>query len=121
MKGKQMSKKRIEEVISETLKDGAQKNALDFVRFLREKEIPLEESDNYWEVKYRDKGICFMWIDGTDNKPGPWTIWSNGDYDNFLVDDHIKELAWANINPCGSCGEACSPGSSKMVFEKKYE
>lgn len=116
-----MSKKRIEDVISETLKGNAQTNALHFVSFLRENEIPLEESENYWEVKYKDKGICFIWIDGSDNKPGPWTIWSNGEYEDYPMVEHIKEIAWANVNPCESCGGDCSPGSSKTIFGKNFD
>ena len=115
-----MIKKKIEEVINETLKDEAQKNALDFVCFLRTKGIMLDESENYWEVKYNDKGLCFIWIDGTDNMPGPWTIWSNGDYESFPVDEHIKEIALAHVNPCGNCGANCSPGSNKTIFGKNF-
>ena len=39
-----MSKKKIEDVINETLKDEAQKNALDFIGFLRTNGIPNERS-----------------------------------------------------------------------------
>ena len=115
-----MSKKKIEDVINETLKDEAKKNALDFIGFLRSKGIPIEESDNYWEVKYKDRGLCYIWIDGSVNKPGPWTIWTNGDYERFPVEERIKEIAWANVNPCGNCGASCSPGSNKTIFGKYF-
>lgn len=58
-----MSNKRIEVVISDVLKEDAQKNALDFVAYLRANEIPFEESENYWEVKRKSKWIGFyIWL-----------------------------------------------------------
>jgi hypothetical protein len=116
-----MSNKRIENVINDSLKGEARKNALDFIGFLRSNEIPIEESENYWEIKYKDDGLCFIWIDGSDNRPGPWTVWSHGEYDIYLVDDNIKEIAWANVNPCGSCGGNCKPGRTKTIFGKKFD
>lgn len=131
-----MSVQKVEDVIKDVLKDDAQKNALDFIAYLRANDIPVEESDNYWEIKYKDKCVCFIFIDGSDEKPGPWTIWSDqesgtwitwsvednsSERENFSVDDHIKELAWANVNFCASCGGECSPGKSKTILGKVFD
>ena len=128
--------RKIEDAIMDVLKGDAQKNALDFVAYLRENEIPLEESDNLWSVQYKDEYMCFILIDGSDNAPGPWTIWSEqvpgtwvtwsdddcgGEYVDFPLDDHIKEIALANINICGSCGGSCSPGRRKRVLGKEFD
>lgn len=131
-----MSNQRIEDVINNVLKDDARKNALDFITYLRANEIPLEESENYWEVKYRDKCVCYVYIDGSGEKPGPWTVWSDqepgtwvtwsdenlrGTYENLAVDEHIREIAWANANFCASCGGDCNPGKRKTILGKEFD
>jgi hypothetical protein len=131
-----MPNKRIEDVINDLLKGDAQKNALDFVAHLRASEIPLEESENYWEVKYQDESVCFLFITGADDAPGPWTVWSDqapgtwaawpdgehsGEYVDFPIDGRIWEIAWANVNPCGGCGGDCSPGMRKIVLGKAFD
>lgn len=131
-----MSKQRIEDVINNVLNNDSQKYALDFVAYLRANEIPLGESENYWEVKYKGKCVCFIFINGTDEKPGPWTIWSNqesgiwaawadGDsgveQESFPVDERTKEVAWANVNYCASCGSNCSPGKRKTILGKEFD
>ncbi|MFV0401542.1 MAG: hypothetical protein ACK5LX_13135 [Oscillospiraceae bacterium] len=127
---------KIEAVIHDTLKDEAQKNALDFVAHLRANDIPLEESEGYWEVKYQDKCVCFLLITGSDEKPGPWTIWSDQEPGTWAfwpdgdsgreavdapVDERIRELAWANVNFCASCGGDCSPGKRKTILGKEFD
>lgn len=130
-----MANKRIEDVINDILKGDTKKNALDFAAYLRKKEIPLEESENYWEVKYKDKCVCFILIINSDDAPGPWTIWSDqepgtwskwssegeiSEYEDFSVDKHTKEIAWANINFCANCGNGCNPGRSKTILGKRF-
>jgi len=119
--GKKVSKRIIEDVINDTLSGEGQKNALGFAAYLRTNERPLEESENYWEIKHKGDPLCFLWVDGSDKKPGPWTIWSSGEYADFPVDEHIKEIAWANVNPCGSCGGDCSSGKRKTIFGKEFD
>ncbi len=132
-----MPNRRIEDVVSGVLKGDAQKNALEFVAYLRHNGIPLEESDHYWEVKYRDECVCFLWITGADERPGPWTIWSAevpGTWASWhegecgaanpgvTVDEHIKEIAWANVNVCGHCGGCSNPGGMrKTVLGRSFD
>ena len=126
--------KKIEEVINDVLKGDAQKNALDFVAHLRANDVPLEEADNYWEVKYKGECLCYLFINGSDEEPGPWTIWSDqtpgswASWDDYsgksadeTVDKHIKEIAWAHANVCGNCGGSCSPGKSKTILGKTFD
>ena len=130
-----MTGQKIEQVIHDLLQDDARELALDFVACLRANEIPIEESENYWEVKYNGKTVCFIFINGFDEKPGPWTIWSdqepgtwvtwedggkNGKGANFSVNEEIKLIAWANVNFCESCGGDCSPGKQKTIFGKVF-
>lgn len=132
-----MSDKRIEDVIGGVLKGESQKNALDFVAYLRMNGIPLEEAENYWEVKYNNETVCFVWVDGSDEVPGPWTIWSaqvpgawatwsdgehKGEYVPFPIDEHIREIAWANVNVCGNCGGCNNPsGMRKTVLGREFD
>ena len=77
------------------------------------------------EVRYNGKIVCYMHLDGSPDEPGPWTIWSDGDYSSehkdFPIDEKIKEIAWANINKCRSCGGKCSPGKNKVIFGKGFD
>lgn len=129
-----MPGKRIEVVAGDVLKGDTQKNALDFITYLRSIEIPIEEeSENYWEVKYKDECICFIWINGAEEIPGPWTIWSaqvpgtwaawgNCEYVDFPLDEHVKEVAWKNVNVCGNCGGCSNVGGiHKTVLGKEFD
>jgi len=128
-----MSERKIENVINDMLKHDAQKHALDFVAHLRASEAPEslsitknnENDESLWLVKCKDKSVCVIFINGSDDFPGPWTVWIDGDYigehADSPVDEYVKEAAWANVAPCGSCGGDCSPGSRRTVFGKAFE
>ena len=131
-----MAKQSIENVINDVLKDDAKELALGFAAYLRAKEIPVEESESYWDIQYHGKTVCFVFINGSDEKPGPWTIWSDqepgawvtwadgekmNDRIAFIVDDATKATAWANVNFCASCGGDCSPGKQKTILGKTFE
>ena len=125
-----MPVQRIEDAINSVLEGDTQRNALDFVAYLRAQEIPLEDAENYWEVKYQNECVCCIWVNGSDEVPGPWTIWSAevpGSWDtgrsmDFPTDDHFKEIAWANVNVCGNCGGCANPGGTrKTVLGKSFD
>ena len=132
-----MSKQNFEAVINETLKDDTKKNALDFITYLGTDEMSYTHSDFCWDVRYKDESVCFIMIGGFEDKqlnhwviwsdqvPGSWANWddgeNNGGYVDFPVDEHIKELAWANVNICGRCGGECSPGKRKTVLGKEFD
>ncbi|MCL2641474.1 MAG: hypothetical protein FWD53_11550, partial [Phycisphaerales bacterium] len=46
-------------------------------------------------------------------------------YDDFSVDDQLKEFAWAYVNKCTSCGgsSGCGkqPGRRKTIFGKEFD
>lgn len=127
-----MSAQRIESVINNVLTGDARVNSLDFIAYLRANGISPGESESYWEIKHRDECVCYLLIDGSDEAPGPWTIWSDqapgtwiawadGEHADVSLDEHIKEVAWANVNPCGNCGGDCSPGKRKTVLGKTFD
>ena len=124
-----MLKKEIEDVINNVLKDDVQGNILDLLTHIRKNDengnyfinINDENDESGWSVK----NLGFIVITGSDDFPGPWTMWLDvdniGEYSEFTVDEHIKEFAWSNVSPCGSCGGECSPGKSTKVFGKGFD
>jgi hypothetical protein len=65
---------------------------------------------------------------GSEEKPGPgpWTIWSDDSgstcFENFPLDDRIKEIAWKNVDICKNCG-GCNlgTGTSKIIFGREFD
>ena len=129
-----MSEKSIENVISKVLKGDSQKKAMEFVSYLKANEVPIGKSENYWEIKYNNECVCYVWISGTEELPGPWTIWSaqvpgtwavwdDVDYIDFPIDERTKQVAWANVNVCGNCGDTncLNPGGKrKTVLGREF-
>jgi len=118
--------KNYEDAVRDVLNGSAQENALDFAAFLDSKGISLESlNDTMWRAGLGDECICYMHIDGAANMPGPWTVWPDGSYDSVpncsTIDERTKDLAWAHVNICGSCGGACSPGMQKVIFGKQFD
>ena len=124
-----MSNRTIEDVMKDVLKGDAQKHALDLIAHLRAGEgekFPIakhnESDESLWLI---GEGVGTMFINGSDDFPGPWTLWVDGDnigeHTASDVDEHVKTVAWENIAPCGSCGGQCSPGSHRRVFGKDFE
>lgn len=132
-----MSKQQMEDVIGAVLNGEARRNALDFAAHLRSHGIPLAEAENYWEVAYNGKSVCFLMITGSGDAPGPWTIWSDQEPGSWVAwredgtdrgareirpeDESVRETAWANLNRCASCGGECSPGKRKTVLGKAFD
>jgi len=116
-----MSEQRIEEIISNVLSGEALKNALDFAEYLRANEMIV----NGAEISYNGKPACYMHLDNSEEYPGPWTIWTEGNYSgehkDIPMDKHMKEIAWANVNICADCGAVCSPGTLKVIFGKEFD
>ncbi len=124
------AKQSIENIISEVLISDAQKNALEFVTYLRASEMLFERGKGYWNdkyywmIKYKDEYVCFILINGSENNEEPWIIWSddsNSDwFADFPMDEHMKEIAWYNVDICANCGGDYSPGTYKTIFGKEF-
>ena len=118
-----MSKQSIEEIIKIALQGNTQKNALEFIKHLKENDMIA--GGEHGLVTYKDQRLCYMHIDNSDDMPGPWTIWTEGsfaDIDNSVpMSEQEKEIAWEHVNFCSSCGGNCSPGMRKVIFGKEFE
>ena len=116
-----MSNQVFENTINEVLSGDNLKSALDFAEYLKANELDVNGS----EISYNGKSVCYVHLDNTENYPGPWTIWTEGDYSSEHQDvpmsGHMKEIAWKHVNICGSCGGSCSPGKRKSIFGKEFD
>ena len=107
---------KLENKFKESLNGNMLENAMDFMSFLKENNMTFADG----AVNYQNKVMCYMHIDDSKEEPGPWTIWTEGDYSNDSTNMQLKEIAWSHINFCGSCGGDCSPGKPKNVFGKEF-
>ena len=128
-----MSEKKIEDFIREALSGEAQDNALEFAAYLRASDMLIEKFDFYgedklhWEVKYRDKIVCYILIEDSEETVS-WMIMPDNSstkrFADFQADEHIKEIAWNNLNIChsGNCG-GCKQGtgSRRRILGKEID
>jgi len=122
--------KQIENVINLILNNDAQKNALNFVKYLRSNDMEFDRGKGYWEdksywmIKYKGKYVCFILIGGDEEKDSSWTIWSDDSgsvwFEGYSLNEYTKKIAHANIDFCGNCG-SCSGGTSKTIFGKIFD
>jgi len=109
--------------VKDVLNGDTLKTALDFAVFLRANDMIA--GGEHGEISYKNKCLCYMHLDGDEQAPGPWTIWTEGDYSNehedVPMDERMKEIAWEHVNHCANCGGSCSPGTSKVIFGKEFE
>ena len=117
-------KPKIEDVVCEVLSGDAQKNALDFISFLRENKLnPAWSAKNAWKVSSKTFSVCFIRLHGVAEYnnlgPGEWSMLPFiGEYDADALPDEDKEIAWANKNNCESCGQCAL--RLNAIFGKKF-
>jgi len=107
------------------LNGGTLQNALDFAAFLTANEMVPEWVGNMWKIRHKGECVCHVWLDGAAEQPGPWTIWSQGDYarepEGFHMDERMKEIARANVKICENCPAACTPKKRRAIFGKEFD
>ncbi|MBQ2707661.1 MAG: hypothetical protein IJF67_05295 [Clostridia bacterium] len=121
----------IEDYISRELSGTDRQTALDFVRFLREKELHFhrdtcdcwKDKIYYW-VQHGDDCVCFIAIADPDEPANRWTVWSD-DMDGAGLaevqeEPAICEAAWCHVDHCGHCG-SCGGGRRKIIFGRTFE
>ena len=114
-----MSNQKFEDVFNAVLTGDAQKNALDFMEFLSANEIT--QADQH-AMHYKGECVCYL---DTRKESHSWIVWTEGDFsqehETFPIDEHTKEIAWANVMKCGNCdGVDCKPGKTKMIFGREF-
>ena len=118
--------KTIEDKIKDVLSGDSLKNALDFTIFLRDNELSTGyNGDDGCSVGGSiGDSLGYMLVNGTEQMPGPWTIWFNScDFDSSLADDELKETAWAHTSKCGHChaGWKDCGGGNRVIFGRGFE
>lgn len=129
-----MLDQKIENMIGDVLTGDMQKNALKFFSYLIASDMLLERSKGYWAdklywmVKYEDEYVCFILLNGSEDKAEHegWTIWTDDSgsdcFVDFTPDESMKEIVWNHIDTCARCGGCKHPGGSrKILFGKAFE
>ena len=122
----------IEDYINDKLSGDMGKNALELVTYLRTSGMLFERGKGYWEdklywlVTYKDKYVCFILICTEDGKMESWTVWSDDSgsncFENARLDEHMKRIAWENVDTCANCGGCGNRGRTcKTIFGKEFD
>ena len=117
-------KPKIEDLICDILNGDAQKNALDFVSYLRENKLnPVWSAKNVWTVSSKTFRICFIRLHGAAEyhnlDVGSWNISPFiGEYSSEALNDELKEIVWLNKKNCQPCGQCAL--KIDTIFGKKF-
>jgi len=108
-----------EDVIREKLTGKMQQNALDYVAFVKANGI---QGDGVYYVP--GAYLCNIhrvdetgWYVSMENIDSPLC---RHEYQNFPVDEKVKEFAWAHVSKCAGCGCGFNPGRRIMLFGKEF-
>ena len=114
---------RIEDVINDSFTGDKQKNFLDFVAYAAENEMPLEYGDNnFWNFE-----LGCINIEVSEEGAGFDVFISHDAFPDLPLNQREKEILWGHLRYCedaetpGSCGCKHSPGSSKIIFGRKFD
>jgi len=132
-----MPELRIENDINDALDGAAQKNALEFVAFLRANNMQFIRGSGYWKeklywcVNYMSESVCYILLYSSESavdSTEPWVVWSDDSgsqwFEDCSLDERSKETAWGHIDFCGNTGEACGGCKGRLrktVFGKDFD
>ena len=120
----QKTNPKIEDCINDALNGETQKNALDFVAFLRANEF-IPEGYNCGSVLYKGEHIGFMMIRIDENEL--WFWFNTCDFGGrSTAEDDLKEFAWAHTvicpqSPCVEGGCETKQKCRNTIFGREYE
>lgn len=119
-------------MVCDTFCGELRESTLDFFNFLNDDSMKFERLSGYWKdqfywmVKYKERCLCYILINGTGDEKqfAPLTIWSDDSgsdwYKNYPLSDKLKESAIKNIDYCVHCG-SCSGGIRKTIFKEQFD
>ena len=119
---------KIEDKINDVLDGEKQKNALNFIAFLKTNEFLLVEHDEYgygWSIEYKGQSFAFVKIPGEEKELWIWA----GDVFNTecSADDDFNNFIWSNVVICPQstcpskrhCG--CEQNACGTIFGKEFD
>ena len=110
----QKEKLSIEDNIKKYLDGDAQKNALDFVMYLRENKISLQQkSMSSWKIVYKTFNVCFIEIKSNELHIVPLI----GEYESDTLSIEKREIILANHRPCRP---DCTGGNCRLKIFKIF-
>lgn len=122
--------RNIEDYIRAELSAGDQAIALEFVSYLREKNLTFLKDNGYWKdkiyylVKLKETCVCFIAIKDPEEPDNHWTVWSDDMSSEVLgeyaLPEDLKEIAWKHVGLCGGCG-SCGGGRIKRIFGREFD
>lgn len=122
---------KLEQIVNDTFSSQLKYNTLDFLLYLENLSMTFErflgywKNQFYWAVKFKDKSVCYILINGIGDEQqfAPLTIWTDDSgsdwYSTYLLNDEFKQIAWKNVDYCIHCG-SCGGGVSKTIFGKQF-
>jgi len=124
---------KIEDDLAAALSGDVLKNALDYVAFLQENGMARDTGDGT-AFGFAGNYVCQICINPADYKyawsvcMGNWdSVLCRSEYQNFPIEDRVKEFAWAHVRPCTNftskgkeCGCGYQPGRHMTLFGKEF-
>lgn len=134
MSEQQKTKPKIEDVISDLLEGEMEKNALDFIAYLRENKMSIPRAsgnaetkriDGAWKATYKGKGICRIWLSKDHWIACPYIDYTT-DFETYIKNENLQDIIWDNLFKCRRCNpRLCSSQANKIEetftgFNKTY-
>ena len=125
---------KIEELIRSELTGDVQKNALDYVAYLKASGILPETLDSN-VFGYPDEFVCVLCVFPVENIPSWFIFMGNCDcalcgneYQDYPIDEKLKKFAWSQVKTCCNftsngkyCGCGFQPGRRIKLFGKTFD
>jgi len=113
-------KKKIEEIIVDSVDGELQKNALEFIACVRENKLFIT-TKNYangeYVIKYKGKGVCNVWIGKGYFNAIPFADFTD-EFEKYMKNLNLLEMLWKNQKKCPPCNpRVCAPQAGKSEEE----
>ena len=116
---------KFENEINNSLRGDKLKIATDFVTYMKTNGMTAH-AEHVGAFEYKGQWVCIACIIPMDGEP-TMVIFDNPltkHFDDFPLDESLKDFAWAHVNVCTSCGgsSGCGsqPGQTKMILGKEF-
>jgi len=124
MSEQKKTRPKAEEAVSKLLSGETQKNALDFISFMKDNKLSLGYASNSWKSTYKGKSVCYLLVHENE-----WTLRFSHftrekwfvDYDCYIIEAKLKDFIVNNINPRNCPGRDCGASKSRTILGKNFD